>query len=303
MWMWLSSALGIHDRLSDLAQGGEGLFALGLGADAGAVDGQQRRAAQGLGHVRERRRGDEADHGGDVVGDGRRPVAVGAHRLRADIGGEEQGPCVDLGDRQQVDVKGGDDRIAAAAAAQRPEQVGVVVGVDRSLLAVGGDDLDRIEAVAGEPVLAPEPAQPAAEGEADHPDVGRGPRHPAEPMPVGRLAHLQRQHPGLDPGRLRLGVDLDPAHADGPDQDGVVEGRERGGAVAGPLARDPEAGVGGEAHGRDDVLGALDQRQGARIEVGGQVPAMADLVPVGVIRGGHSPRDREVVEVGHSSPS
>ena len=68
-------------------------FALGLAADAGAVDRQQRRAAQRLGHVGDRRRGDEADHRGDVVGDAGRPVAVGADRLGADLGREERAPA------------------------------------------------------------------------------------------------------------------------------------------------------------------------------------------------------------------
>ena len=76
-------------------------------------------------------------------GDARRPVAVGADRVGADLGREEQRAGVDLGDRQQVDVQRGDDRVAAAAAAQRPEEVGVVLGVDRARLAVGGDQLDR----------------------------------------------------------------------------------------------------------------------------------------------------------------
>ena len=66
-----------------------------------------------------------------------RPVAVGADRLGAELGREEQGAGVDLGDRQQLEVQGGDDRVAAAAAAQGPEEVGLVVGVDRARLAVG----------------------------------------------------------------------------------------------------------------------------------------------------------------------
>ena len=118
------------------------------------VDRQQRDAAQRLGHVGDRRRGDEADDRGDLVGEAGGPVAVGAHRLGADRGREEQGAGVDLGDREQVELQGGDDRVAAATAAQRPEQVGVVLGVDRARLAVGGDQLDRPHAVAGEAVSA-----------------------------------------------------------------------------------------------------------------------------------------------------
>ena len=151
-----------------------------LAADAGAVDRQQRPAADRLGHVGDRRRGDEADHRGDVVGDAGGPVAVGAHRVGAELGREDEGAGVDLGDREQASVQGGDDRVAAAAAAQRPEEVGVVLGVDRARLAVGGDQLDRLHAVAGEAVAAAEPAEAAAEGVAGDADVGRGAGHRAE---------------------------------------------------------------------------------------------------------------------------
>ena len=127
--------VGVHDRLADRAQRRDRRFALLAGADAGAVDRQQRPAADRLGHVRERRRGDEADHRGDLVGllDG--PVAVGADRVGADLGREDERAGVDLGKLEHVDVQGGDDRVAAAAPAQRPEEVGAVLGVDRALLA------------------------------------------------------------------------------------------------------------------------------------------------------------------------
>ena len=50
-------------------------------------------------------------------------------------------------DRVELDLERGDDPEVAAAAAQRPEQVGLVVGVDAAELAVGGDELDRGDAV------------------------------------------------------------------------------------------------------------------------------------------------------------
>jgi hypothetical protein len=71
------------------------------------------------------------------------------------------------------DLHRGDDAEVAAAAAQRPEQRGVVLGVDAAELAVGGDDLDRQDAVGGQAVLAREPADAATEAVADDADVGR----------------------------------------------------------------------------------------------------------------------------------
>jgi hypothetical protein len=48
---------------------------------------------------------------------------------------------VDGLDRQQADLDAGDDAERAAAAAERPEEVRVVVRIDAAKLPVGGDDL------------------------------------------------------------------------------------------------------------------------------------------------------------------
>jgi hypothetical protein len=100
---------GVHDRLADLAQRRDRRFALLAVADAGGVDRQQRSAADRLRHVGERRRREEADDRGDVLRDAGRPVAIGAHRVAADLGREEEGAGVELGDRQQLDLQRGDD--------------------------------------------------------------------------------------------------------------------------------------------------------------------------------------------------
>ncbi len=291
---------GVHDRLADLAQRRDRRFALGLAADAGGVDRQQRPAADRLRHVGDRRRGDEADDRGDLVGDAGGPVAVGADRVGADLGREDERAGVDLVDRQQVEVQGGDDGVAAPAAAQRPEEVGVVAR-RRPVRGspVGRDQLDRRDAVAGEAVAAAEPAQPAAERVADHADVGGGARHRAEPVLSGGLAQLEHEHAGLDPRRLRIGVDLDAAHALGLEQDRAVERRQRRGAVAGALGGDLEAVLGGEADGGGDVVGALGEDDAVRPLVGDEVPGGSRLVPVGVVGGGDTAGDRQPGEVGH----
>ena len=91
------------------------------------------------------------------------PVPVGAPAVRAHIAGEEQRPRVGLRDGQQIDVEGGDDRVPAPASAERPEEIRLVVGIDRALLAVRADHLDRAHPVAGEAVLPRQPPESAAE--------------------------------------------------------------------------------------------------------------------------------------------
>ena len=61
---------------------------------------------------------------------------------------------------EPVDERGHDAEVAAAAA-DRPEEVRVLVGARPQQLAVGGDDVGGEQVVAGQAVLAVEPADAA----------------------------------------------------------------------------------------------------------------------------------------------
>ena len=153
---------------------------------------------------------------------------------------------------------------------------------------------------------AAEPAEAPAERVADDAHVGRGAGHEAEAVLVGRLTQLHREHALLDPGGLRRGVDLDPPHVLGLDQDRSVEGPwcpERGGAVPGALAGDPQAVLGGKADDGGDVLAALDEGDRLGPLVGDQVPGKACLVPVGIRRSGDTAGDGQSGEVAHLGSS
>ena len=89
---------------------------------------------------------------------GRPPVWVSSRQPwstgTATSAGHQSKPGVHLADREQPQLDGGDHAEAAAAAAQRPEQVRVGAGIGAQLLEVGGDDLDRLDVVRGQPVGA-----------------------------------------------------------------------------------------------------------------------------------------------------
>ena len=105
-------------------------------------------------------------------------------------------PAVDhRPDRLELELERGDDAEVAAATAQPPEQLGVAVGARAHEPAVGGDDVGAHEVVAGQALLAHEPADAAAEGEAR--DAGR------RDEPAG----------GGEPEGLRLGVEVLPQQA------------------------------------------------------------------------------------------
>ena len=84
--------------------------------------------------------------------------------------GQDQHAAEDRADLVQPELEARRDAEVAAAPADRPEQVGVVVGIDAQQLAVGGHDLGGEQVVDRQAVLADEEADAAAERDAADPD-------------------------------------------------------------------------------------------------------------------------------------
>ena len=183
--------------------------------------------------------------------------------------------------REQLELQLRDDDPGSAAAAQRPEQVRLVLGVDPALLPVRGHDRERAHEGGGEPVAAREPAEAAAERVARDADAGRCAVEAREPV-LGRRGHdVAPARAGLHAGGARARVDghrREPARAE---QDGVGEIAERGRAVAGRLRGDAQPVRGGEADRGGEVGGCRGAHDGRRMLVGDQVPGLAGGVPVG----------------------
>ena len=156
----------------------------------------------------------------------------------------------------------GDDAEVAAAAANRPEQVRVRIGVDLESLAVGGDDLDAQQRVDGHAVLAHEIADPAAER--DPADAHRPGVTEADGQAVlgCRRRDLGRGEAGLGSRDARLRIDLDALHLAKVDHDAAVGGAESEPRVAATANRQLEVRLAGEADdGRHvvDVMWTGDQ--------------------------------------------
>jgi hypothetical protein len=107
----------------------------------------------------------------------------------------------------------------------------------------------------------------------------------------GCRGELRGPHPGLDPRRLGAGIHVDRSHPLGLDQDRVVERAEGRRAVSRALRGHLQAAVTTEADDLGHVVGALDEGDRPRLEVGDEVLAPAHLVPVGIAGGRHPPRD------------
>jgi hypothetical protein len=196
--------------------------------------------------------------------------------------GEQHHAAVDRAVREQPELERGHHAEVAAAAADRPEQVGVLLGGGTDELAPGCDELDRGDVVGREPVLAGEPRQAAADGVAHDADVRRGARQREQAVRRGRLGHLDPQRPGRDARDLRLDVDLDAAHALRGDQDRVLERRQGDAVVARALRGDLQAGAAGVGDDVDDVGGVDGEGDERGALVGQEGPGAAGEVVLGV---------------------
>ncbi len=85
-----------------------------------------------------------------------------------------------------------DPEVAAAAAATRPEEVLVRVGVQVPYAPVGGHDARREQVVAREPEAPPGQAMPAAEGEAADANRRAGPGRDRHAPPGERALHVDQ---------------------------------------------------------------------------------------------------------------
>ena len=127
-------------------------------------------------------------------------------------GRQQQHPADDPRQLVEPIVEAGHDAEVAAATADRPEQVGMVVGVDLEEPAVGGHDLGAEQVVDRQPELADEIADAAAErdpADADRTGVAEPGRQAV--LADGRRV-LEGGQPALGPCRAAVDVDVEALH-------------------------------------------------------------------------------------------
>jgi hypothetical protein len=195
-----------------------------------------------------------------------------------------------LGDRVQAQLERGDHAEAPAAAAQRPQQLRVLVLRRAHQPAIGGDELRRDEVVAGEAVLALQPAGAAAEREPADAGGGHAAARGGEAVRLGGAVDLRPGGAAADAGDAGGRVHLDVAHRPHVEHEPVVDEREAGHGVPAGAHRHRQALLAGEGERGDDVVGgraagdqagpALDHRveQGAGVLVGGG-PGLVQVAP------------------------
>jgi hypothetical protein len=131
----------------------------------------------------------------------------------------------------------------------------VIVGGCSDDVAPSGDQLGRHEVVDGEPVLAHEPADAAAEAEAADAGVAHDAPGGGQAVGLGLVVDVTPQGATLDLGRAFGWVDRDGAHRGQVDDDPVVAHGGAGHVVTPAPYRDLEVTVAREAHRRGHVGG------------------------------------------------
>ena len=225
-----------------------------------------------LGHERQRRRRHDERDRREVLRRGFRDRDEAREDLLRQR--QEQRPAEDPGDRVELEDEAGDDAEVAAAAADRPEQVGVAILAGDDDPAVGGDDLDRDEAVDRQAVLADEPADPATEREPGQADAGRVAERRREPVGRGRDRVLAGGQPRLGPREASLGIDVETLHRRQVDDDAAVGRAVARDAVAArpdgelevvvPGEGDAPGHVGGVGRADDEDRLAIEERRCGR---------------------------------------
>jgi len=234
---------------------------------------------------------DVGDRGGAAVHDHRHqfvrclsgPVAVETQYLRRSGPGPEDRPGHDnRTDSAQPELELGDDSEVAAAPADSPEQIRVLGGTRPHEVTASGNHVHRQQLVDGEPVLAHQPAQAAAEGQAGDTGMGHNPRRRREPVPLRGAVKIAEQRPGLHARRASFGINPDAVHQRQVDDKSVVADGVPGEAV--PAAADGHQDIVPpcEANCGRHVVSFGTARDQARVSADRAVPHPSRLV-VGLV--------------------
>ena len=198
----------VHERRPELAERADGTLTVLDGPGVAAGDGDGRPEVQFLADDWQRRDRAEPNDVAELVWRVGDEFAVEAQHVGGVLGRPEHRSGHDGGaDGVQREPERADDAEVPAAAPQRPEQVGVIVGRCPNDVALGGDHLGLHEVVDGEPVLAHEPADAAAQAEATDAGVAHDAARRGKTVCLCLVVDVAPQGAALDEGRALDGID------------------------------------------------------------------------------------------------
>ena len=214
-----------------------------------------------------------------LLGRARAEFAVEGEELARALEREHRGARDDLAlHRVQAELEVRHDAEVAAAAADGPVEVRVLVGVRVQQAAVGGHDVHALHVVERKAEAPREPAEAAAEREAADAGVRDRAAGRDEALRHRLVVDFAEEAPAIDVGALRFRVDAHAAKARQVDLHALLAGGLAGGAVAAALDREQQVAIAREAHRAHDVRDAGRLHDERRVHVDGFVQHAARRV-------------------------
>ena len=179
-------------------------------------------------------------------------IAAAAVEIRRGLEQRTVEPQDFAGGREGVDHHAPDDRAQGmqpvfesghhaevpAAAPERPEQIGVLVGADTDLAAVGEHDVGREQVVRGHAEGSLEPSKATTERETGNSSVADGPARRRKAVSLRRCVEFGPPHSGLRAGDARDGVHVNGLHQREVDDDAAVARAHAGDTVGAAANRE-----------------------------------------------------------------
>ncbi|GIH06342.1 hypothetical protein Rhe02_44090 [Rhizocola hellebori] len=172
----------------------------------------------------------------------------------------------------------------SAASVQRPEQVGILLLARGHHLAVGGDQLDLEEVVAGEAVHSLEPAGAAAEGEPAHAGGGGTATGDGQAVGLGAAVEIADGRSPADHCCARVSIDDHRIHQAQIDDQAVLCQSGAGDTVPAAAHRDLQPGLPRVADGARNILRGQALRENPGTLVDHCVEQHAALVVLRIAR-------------------
>ena len=168
----------------------------------------------------------------------------------------------------ESELEAGDHAEVAAAAPERPEEVGVLGRTGAHHLTGRGHDLGGLEIVHGHAVLAAEPAEAPAERQSGDAGGGVDTDRRGEPVGLGGGVEVRERGTALDGGAAPGGVHARGRHLREVDHEPVVAQGVAGDVVAATADGEYEPAVPREVHRANDVRrgGAARDDRGALVD-------------------------------------
>ena len=162
---------------------------------------------QMFGEWRSRRHGKKGEEAIQIIGRRRDQIAIPFHHVSRLAQFIEHRARIKRVDRMQPEREGCDDAKIAAAAAKRPEQIGIFVGARFYKFAVGQDHIDREQIIDAQSAFSGEMTDAAAQGQSADASCRNDSAWRSESERVGGVINVAPDASAADCHNARHGID------------------------------------------------------------------------------------------------